>query len=103
MQTQPELMNILYIYDLPKKQFTSVKLAEIIKSTTGYDLATSHMPQVSRDAHKPFYSARIRIDNTERFNEVAQKLRHFTFMGHPVRALPYQSDLLGTNVTRLAE
>lgn len=34
----PETNTILYIYDLPKKQFTSIRLAEIIKDLTGYRL-----------------------------------------------------------------
>lgn len=44
IKKQQEHTNILYIYDLPKKSFTSVKLAEIIKELTGYDLAGLHMP-----------------------------------------------------------
>jgi hypothetical protein len=37
--------NILFIYDVPKKLFTSVKLAEVIKQLTAYDLASSrHAP-----------------------------------------------------------
>ena len=34
---------------------------------------------------------------------MAQKLRYFTLDVKPVRALPYQQDLLGTNITRLAD
>ena len=49
--------NLLYIYDLPQKEYTSVQLAKIIKDLTGYEI--ERMPQVRRDLNKPFYSAVI--------------------------------------------
>lgn len=61
------------------------------------------MPQVQRDSSKPFYTARIKIDDADRFLEIAHKLRYFSFMGLPCRALPYQADLLGSNVVRLSD
>lgn len=91
--------NIIYLYDLPHKSYTSTQLAKVIKEQTGYNL--EHMPQVRRDPGKPFYTAVIKIDNAEKFHEVAQKLRFFTLEGKPCRALPYNSELLGSNVTRL--
>jgi RNA recognition motif-containing protein len=86
---------------LPQKSYTSTALAKVIKDRTGYDLA--NMPQVRRDPGKPFYTAVIKIDNPEKFLEVAQKLRYFQLEDKPCRALPYQTDLLGSNVTRLQE
>lgn len=59
------------------------------------------MPQVRRDPGKPFYSAVIKIENPDKFHEVASKLRFFTLEGKPCRALPYNSELLGSNVNRL--
>lgn len=91
--------NIIYLYDLPQKSYTSTQLAKVIREQTGYDL--KDMPQVRRDPGKPFYSAVIKIDNPEKFLEVAQKLRFFTLEGKPCRALPYNSELLGSNVNRL--
>ena len=93
--------NIIYLYDLPNKTFTSTALAKVIKEQTGYNL--EHMPQVRRDPGKPFYTAVIKIDNPDKFLEVSQKLRYFQLEGKPCRALPYQTDLLGSNVTRLQE
>jgi hypothetical protein len=61
------------------------------------------MPQVTRDVTKPFYSARIKIENPEKYDLVLAKLRYFEFEGHPCRGLPYQTDLLGANVTKLAD
>lgn len=93
--------NIIYLYDLPNKSYTSTSLAKVIKEKTGYNL--ENMPQVRRDAGKPFYTAVIKIENPDKFLEVAQKLRYFTLEDKPCRALPYQTDLLGSNVTRLSE
>jgi hypothetical protein len=87
---------IIYLYDLPHKEYTSTKLAKFIFAETGYHLET--MPQVTRDLTKPFYSARIKIDNQEKFDLVLSKLRYFKFEGHPCRGLPYQNDLLGVNI-----
>lgn len=85
----PENTNILYLYDLPKSQFTSIRLAEIIKETTGYDLVGHSMPQVTRDINKPFYTARVKIEPQDKFEEVSKKLRYFSFNGKPCRGLPY--------------
>lgn len=92
---------MLYVYDLPKKQFTSIRLAEIIKDLTGYSLTT--LPQVQRDSSKPFFNARIKIEEPGRFYDVAHSLRYFSFMGAPCRTLPYQQELLGSNVLRLSD
>lgn len=54
---------MIYLYDLPTKQYTSVELAKVIKEKTGINL--EHMPQVRRDAAKPFYTAVIKVDNSE--------------------------------------
>lgn len=78
---------IIYLYDLPPKEYTSTKLAKYIYAQTGYHLEV--MPQVTRDLTKPFYSARIKIENSEKFELVMNALRYFTFEGHPCRGLPY--------------
>lgn len=66
---------IIYLYDLPPKEFTSTKLAKFIYAETGYHLEV--MPQVTRDVTKPFYSARIKIENAEKYDLVLAKLRYF--------------------------
>jgi len=67
--------NLLYIYDLPPKEYTSVQLAKIIKDLTGYEI--ERMPQVRRDLNKPFYSAVIQITDDAKFKEVSNALRYF--------------------------
>ena len=92
--------NLLYIYDLPQKDYTSVQLAKIIKDQANYEI--ERMPQVRRDLNKPFYSAVIQITDDAKFKEVAKALRYFEINGKPCRALPFTNELLGSNVTRLA-
>jgi len=59
------------------------------------------MPQVRRIPNKPFYTAVIKIDNADYFKEISQKLRHFKLDGFPCRGLPYMTDLLGSNISKL--
>jgi hypothetical protein len=92
--------NILFLYDLPPHQVTSVGLAELIKQQTNYNL--EHAPQIRRDPNRPFWTAVIRIDDPAVFEQAVTKLRFFNFNGrHPIRALPYTSELTGQNVTKI--
>ena len=61
--------NNIYLYDLPKSTCTSTSLAKLISDYTGYKLET--MPQIRRDPNKIFYSAVIKIENTDKLKEVA--------------------------------
>lgn len=56
-----------------------------------------------RDLNKPFYSAVIQINDEAKFKEVAKALRYFNIKGKQCRALPFTNELLGSNVTKLAE
>ena len=58
----PRQQNVIYFYDLPKNDYTSTKLATLIKQKSGVDV---QQPQVRRDINKPFYTAVIRIDNPD--------------------------------------
>ena len=69
MQKKIPETNIIYLYDLPHSSYTSTQLAKVIKEQTGYNLES--MPQVRRDPGKPFFTALIKIDNQDKFHEVA--------------------------------
>jgi polyadenylate-binding protein len=102
MSTIPRIQsNLIYFYDLPQGEFTSTQLAKIIKDKTGYDI--ERQPQVRRDFNKPFYTAVVKINDNAKFNEVCKALRYFDINGKNCRALPFQNELLGSNVQRLAE
>jgi polyadenylate-binding protein len=57
--------NILFLYDLPPHQVTSTQIAQLVKELTGHDL--EHQPQIRRDLSRPFYTAVIKIDDSEVF------------------------------------
>lgn len=92
MATQ-EKRNYLYLYDLPKKEVTSVKLAEAFKSA-GVDIGVKK-PQINRDLFKPFYSAVMHIEDPASYELAKDKMRYFNLDGCQVRALPFDKDLRG--------
>jgi len=97
MSTIPRIQsNLIYFYDLPQGEFTSTQLAKIIKDKTGYDI--ERQPQVRRDFNKPFYTAVVKINDNSKFTEVCKALRYFDINGKNCRALPFQNELLGSNV-----
>jgi len=96
----PEKKNLLYLYDLPKNEFTSVKLAEILKNA-GIELELK--PQVRRDPTKPFYSCIVCIKDDAQFKKASEVLRYFTIEGKQCRGLAFDPTLLGTNLTKTNE
>jgi hypothetical protein len=57
--------NILYLYDLPKEVVTSVLIAEAFKKYA--DVILTGVPQIKRDATRPFFTAMVKIDDKEKF------------------------------------
>jgi hypothetical protein len=45
--------NLIYLYDLPKVEFTSSKLANVLKAA---EIDLDVAPEIHRDPAKPFYS-----------------------------------------------
>ena len=99
--TGPSSQNIIYLYDLPKKEYTSVKLAELLKDVTGVEL--ERQPTVRRDLIRPFYSAIIGIEDDEKFKKAVEALRYFELDGKPCRGLPFDPELLGSNLSKLQD
>lgn len=94
-----ERKNYLYLYDLPRSQVTSVKLAEVFKQQ-GIDIG-SKKPQINRDLFKPFYSAIIHIENNEMYEKAKEQLKYFTIDGLQARALAFDKDLRGDNKAKV--
>ena len=87
---------------MPKKEYTSVKLAEYLREKAGVEL--ERQPQVKRDINRPFFSAIITIQDSEKFKKAAEALRYFEIGGKPCRGLPFDNELLGsTNTQKLVE
>jgi len=100
MASQNISQNYLYLYDLPRS-VTKTKLCEIIKSKT--ELQLEREPQIRRDLIRPFYSAIISINDKDKLKEAALNLRYFEIDNKPCRALQFDNQLLGTNVTKIQE
>lgn len=86
---------ILFLYDLPKDVTTEIKIQSTIKDLTGYDLP--ELPQIIIDPFNPFCKAKVRIPDTEMFNEIKQKLKYFEFEGFKCRALPCLKEFDGND------
>ena len=102
MNTAQGTQNYLYLYDLPKSQATSTKLASVLQQRTGIVLA--RMPQIRRDINRPFYSAIMTIPEEDKFNLACKEMRYFELaQGKPSRALPFDNDLLGSNPQKIVD
>ena len=94
--------NYLYLYDLPKSETSSARLASVLQQKTGIIL--SRMPQIRRDLNRPFYSAIMTIPEDDKFTQACQALRYFELTpGKPSRALPFDNDLLGSNPQKIVD
>jgi polyadenylate-binding protein len=94
--------NYLYLYDLPKKEATSTRLASVLQQRTG--IVLQRMPQIRRDLNRPFYSAIMTIPEEEKFNLACKEMRYFELAeGKPSRALPFDNDLLGSNPQKIVD
>lgn len=91
--------NLIYLYDLPKKELTSQKIATAFETQGQHTLSTK--PQIRRDITRPFYSGIVQIKDAAQFNEVAEKMRYFKIGENWCRALKFDKQLLGSNKEKL--
>lgn len=91
--------NLLYLYDLPKDEFTSIKLAEAFKNNANVTL--DNPPQIKRDYARPFYSGIVSINDPNMFKEACEKMKYFEIDGKQCRALQFDKDLLGAHKQKL--
>lgn len=102
MQAPSGTQNYLYLYDLPKNETSSARLASCLQQKTG--IVLTRMPQIRRDLNRPFYSAIMTIPEDDKFTQACQKLRYFELAeGKPSRALPFDNDLLGSNPQKIVD
>jgi len=94
--------NYLYLYDLPKAEATSTKLASVLQTKTG--IVLTRIPQIRRDLNRPFYSAVMQIPEEDKFQLACKEMRYFELApGKPSRALPFDNDLLGSNPQKIVD
>lgn len=82
--------NYLYLYDLPKDNISSVKIALAFKDQ-GVDIGTKR-PFIKRDLFRPFYSAILHLTNVTQFELAKQKMRYFNIEKHQCRSLPFDRE-----------
>lgn len=103
MPTIGEHQNLIYLYDLPKEDISSTKIAMKFKDNAGITIG---QPQIKRDITKPFYTAIVKVDKLEDFNAACEKMRYFEIDGvdgkvKQCRALPFDKQFLGNNKEKL--
>jgi len=96
----------IYLYDMPKSIVTSVKIAEIIKKESGYELTEPVQfkdPRVSpfSGLPSPLIAGIIKVDQSEHL-KVAKAIKYFEVSDGQskvwsCRALPFDKDLIGGN------
>jgi len=91
--------NYIYLYDLPKEELTSQKIASVFENQGGCTLANK--PQIRRDFTRPFYSGIVQIKDAQQFSDAAEKMRYFQIGTTWCRALKFDKQLLGSNKEKL--
>jgi hypothetical protein len=91
--------NLIYLYDLPKKETTSVAIAEAFKERANVILDPK--PQIKTDPTRPFYSAMVSIKDPQQFQAAQEKMKFFKIADKPCRALAFDRSLLGSNKEKL--
>eukprot|EP00347_Sterkiella_histriomuscorum_P002960 403366140 len=96
---EPYIENILHLYDLPKEDITIIQIAKIIKQKAQYDI--KEMPIIKRNANKPFYTAMVKINDTQRkFDQIAKAMKYFEINGKQCRALPQYKEFTIQNIEK---
>jgi len=74
--TGDQQQNLIYLYDLPKDETDSRKIAIAFKEKAGVLLDTK--PQIRKDITRPFYSAIVSIKDPIAFNKAVEAMKYFT-------------------------
>lgn len=97
--TGDQQQNLIYLYDLPRDQTDSRKIAIAFKEKAGIVLDTR--PQIRKDITRPFYSAIVSIKDPIAFNKACEAMKFFEIEGKQCRALQFDKQLLGSNKEKL--
>jgi len=92
--------NYIYLYDLPKEEISSTKVAQAFEQQAKVTLSDGK-PQIRRDLTRPFYSGIVQIKDIQKFNDAAEAMRYFKIEGKWCRALKFDKQLLGSNKEKL--
>jgi polyadenylate-binding protein len=97
--TGDQQQNLIYLYDLPRDETDSRKIAIAFKERAGILLETK--PQIKKNITTPFYQAIVSIKDPIAFNKACEAMRYFEIEGKPCRALQFDKKLLGSNKEKL--
>ena len=88
----------VYIYDLPKSEYSSQKLARVFKEISGLDL--EEPPTIIKEPQKIFYSGfmKVKCESIEQYNKICEDFRYFKIDGKECRALRFDTNINGKNI-----
>ena len=67
--------NLIYLYDLPREETDSRRIAIAFKEKAGISLDTK--PQIRKDITRPFFSAIVSIKDPADFNRACELMKFF--------------------------
>jgi polyadenylate-binding protein len=91
--------NLIFLYDLPRDETDSRKIAMAFKERCGILLETK--PQIKKNLTTPFYTAIVNIKDPIAFNKAIEAMKYFEIEGKQCRALQFDKQLLGSNKEKL--
>lgn len=97
--TGDQQQNLVYLYDLPRDETDSKRIAIAFKERANILLETK--PQIKKNISTPFYSAIVSIKDPIAFNKACETMRYFDIEGKSCRALQFDKQLLGSNKEKL--
>lgn len=97
--TGDQQQNLIYLYDLPREETDSRKIAIAFKEKANIVLETK--PQIRKDITRPFYSAIVSIKDPIAFGKAVEQMKYFEIEGKQCRALQFDKQLLGSNKEKL--
>ena len=97
--TGDQQQNLIYLYDLPRDETDTRKIAIAFKERANILLDTK--PQIKKNITTPFYSAIVSIKDPIAFNKACETMKYFEIEGKQCRALQFDKQLLGSNKEKL--
>ena len=97
--TGDQQQNLIYLYDLPRNETDSRKIAIAFKEKA--NILLDQKPQIKKNITTPFYSAIVSIKDPIAFNKACEAMKYFEIEGKQCRALQFDKQLLGSNKEKL--
>ena len=81
------------MYDLPKQEYSSAKLAKVMKEIVGVEL--DQPPTIRKAYYKQFDQGfmKIRCESVEEYKSICEKIRYFKIDDKECRALGFDESI----------